>query len=182
MALDKLLKEKKSEILGLWRDRIFESYHPDARKFLQGERDRFNNPVGSSIKRETEAIYDGLLEKKEDSYFVQPMDNFIRIRSVQDFCPSEAVDFMYILKVSIREKCAGELNNAEDADEWLEFEKQIDKLTFMAFDLYMNCREHINRIRVDEIKKRSAMLFEKAQRKPDKDAKKNNNPNDSGVG
>ena len=176
-----LLKEKQSEIIGLWRDRIFESYHPDGRRFFQSEKDRFNNPVGTCIKRETETIYSGLLEKKEMSYFVKPMDNFIRIRSVQDFSASEAINFMYLLKESILERCASELNEVAILNEWMEFEKEVDRLTFLAFDIYMNCREQINRIRVDEIRKRSAMLFEKAQRKSDEDEEKNSNPNDSGV-
>ena len=96
------------------------------------------------------------------------MDNFVRIRSVQDFSPSRAVDIMYNFKQAIKEKCSGEI--AEAVSEWLDLEKQIDMLTFMAFDLFMRCREQINQIRVNEIKKQSAMLFEKAQRKPDKDA------------
>lgn len=178
--LKELLKERKTEILGLWRNTIFDSYHPDGRAFLQGERDRFNNPVGSCIMRETEAIYDGLVEGKEYAYFVPHMDNFVRIRSVQDFSPSRAVDIMYNFKQAIKKKCSSEI--AAAVGDWMELEKEIDKLTFMAFDLFMRCKEQINEIRVNEIKKQSATLFERAQRNPNKDAKKNNNPNDSGVG
>jgi virulence-associated protein VapD len=175
-----ILKEKKALILKNWQNRIYESYHPDARKFLEGEKDRFNNPVGACIKRETEALLNGLIENAEAVKLIESMDNFVRVRSVQDFTASQAVNFMFLLKNVLKEACAEELQESEIMKELIDFEIRIDRLTFLAFDVYMNCREQINRIRLKEVKNRSAVLFEKAQRESNRD-ENNNNPN-GGVG
>ena len=175
-----ILNEKKAEILRDWQNRIFESYHPDARKFLQGERDRFNNPVGDCIKRETEILLTGLIEDAAAVKLAQSMDNFVRIRAVQDFSPSQAVNFMFLLKDVLKANFGEELRNPEAMKELIDFEIRIDRLMFLAFDLYTNCREQIYNIRLKEVKNRSAVLFEQSQRKTDL-LDKNNNPNGGGV-
>ncbi|NIP41374.1 MAG: hypothetical protein GWO41_04595 [candidate division Zixibacteria bacterium] len=175
-----VLKEKRSEILKNWQNRIFESYHPDSRKFFQDERDRFNNPVGACIKRETETILNGLIDNIEAVKMIDSMDNLVRVRSVQDFTPSQAVNFMYLLKDVLKAACAEELEEHEITRQLIDFEIRIDRLTFLAFDVYMNCREQINRIRLKEVRDRSAVLFERSQ-KESNETENSKNPN-GGVG
>ncbi|HDS01268.1 MAG TPA: hypothetical protein ENO07_04540, partial [candidate division Zixibacteria bacterium] len=128
----------------------------------------------------TETILNGLIENVKAVEMMESMDNFVRVRSVQDFTPSQAVNFMYLLKDILKEACAEKLEEPGIIRELIDFEIKIDRLTFLAFDVYVNCREQINRIRLKEVRDRSAVLFEKSQRKSD-EAENNNNPN-GGVG
>lgn len=60
------------------------------------------------------------------------LDAIIRIRAVQDLTPSQAVEFLFLLKPIMRE-LAPEQDQVRLAD-------RIDRLALMAFDKYMQCR------------------------------------------
>ena len=156
------LEKNKKEILAEWRNIIFNSYPPDAVQFLKNERDQFNNPIGSCINDVTEEIYNGLLENVRIDQLFTALDRIIRIRSVQDYTPSQAIAFMNALKIAIRHHCE-DINNDENFKDFLDFEARVDRLTFLAFDIYMQCREKIYEIRVKDMKRQSAMLFQRSQ-------------------
>ncbi len=136
-----------------WFHQILESYPADSMKFFEGEKDRFNNPVGYTISRETKNIFNELLQDGDYNRLYTPLDNILKIRSVQDFTPSRAVAFIFLLKNVIREELFEEITNGHILQELREFEAKIDMLALLAFDVYSNCREKIYRIRVNEIKK-----------------------------
>ena len=173
-----LLKERQKEILESWRERVFNTYPRDAVKFLSGQKDRFANPVGHFIHSETETILNGLINDIDPADLVESMDRIIRIRSVQEFSPSVAVSFLRQLKDTVRELLNGELNERENFEQYLDFDGRIDDLIDMAFDNYSRCREQLLEIKIHEIKKRSAVLFERASRL-NKNKTEKNNSNDS---
>ena len=156
------LIDKKKEILADWRNIIFNSYPPDSVQFLKNEHDQFNNPIGSCIMEVTEDIYDGLIENVKIDQLFAALDRIIRIRSVQDYTPSQAIAFMNALKLAIRHKCE-DIDRDENFRDFLDFEARIDRLTFLAFDIYMQCREKIYEIRVNDMKRQSAILFQRSQ-------------------
>lgn len=175
-----ILKEKQREILESWRDLVFNTYPHDAVKFLSGQRDRFANPVGHFIHTETEVILNGLIDDVDPADLAESMDKIIRIRSVQDFSPSIAVSFLRQLKDTVREKLNGELSDRQNFDQYLSFNARIDSLIDMAFDIYSKCRQQVFEIKVNEIKKQSAVLFERASRSGKHNNEKNNS-NDSSL-
>jgi len=178
--LKDILSAKKSEILNQWRDQIYKTYPQDSQRFLSGEKDRFNNPVGFNIKTETEKILTGLIEDVDLAELNESIERIIKIRAIQDFSPSHAVGIFYLLKKIIRETMAGNFNDSELVNELLLFDLKIDRVLFIAFDIYIQCQEKIFQIKVDEIKNRSAMLFKRTQ-ELENDTSKKNNPNDGGV-
>ena len=94
MRLNSLLADKKASILEKWFDVIIESYPPDTSNFLKTQSNRFANPIGSTISKGIEDIFDELLRglnKEKTSEFLDNLDNMVRIRAVQDFTPSQAV-------------------------------------------------------------------------------------------
>lgn len=175
-----LLKKKRQEILECWRELVFNTYPPDAVKFLSGQKDRFANPVGHFIHTETETILNGLINELDPAELAESMDKIIRIRSVQDFSPSQAVAFLRQLKDTVRQKLNGELGDKENFEQYLEFSARVDNLIDTAFDIYSRCREQLFEIKVHEVKKRSAVLFERASRS-DRHKNEKNNPNDSSL-
>ena len=164
MSLEKLLEEKKAAILERWFDLILETYPTDTRQFLEKNKNRFSNPVAHEISRGIEGIFDQILgggSSKEDSPF---LDKIIRIRAVQDFRPSQALGFVFELKTLVREELAGIINDRHISEELSKFERKVDQLGLLSLDLYMNCREKLYELRVNEVKNRVGRLIERANK------------------
>ena len=104
--LKSLLEKKKSAILDRWVHLILDSYPADTSRFLKKERDRFQNPVGHTILKRTKDLLDALQNGMGPEGFFPLLEDVIKIRSVQDFSPSQAVGIIFLLKKAIREKLA----------------------------------------------------------------------------
>jgi hypothetical protein len=152
MVLEHLLSQKRDAILGRWLELIIDAYPAETAWSLRQKEDRFVNPVGYTISREMVSLYDGLLHVENTNRFVAPLDNIIRIRSVQDFSPAEVVAFVFLLKKAVREELEKEVRENQLSMELLEFESRIDELALLAVGVYMDCREKIHEIRVNELK------------------------------
>jgi hypothetical protein len=83
----------------------------------------------------------------------------IRIRAVQDFLPSKAIGFVFLLKRVIQEELGREVRERGLGEELLDFERQIDDLALLAFDVYMQCREKIFEVRIREVKAEKEAAF-----------------------
>jgi hypothetical protein len=162
--LEELLLAQKTAILDRWSDLILETYPVDSRKFFRTQEDRFANPVGANIREGIEGLYDGLVKgiDTETGAFSDFLDQVIRIRAVQQFSPAKAVGFLFFLKTAIRETLRQELKSKEMLQELMEFESRIDGLALMAFNIYMQCRETLFDVRVNEIRSRVSRILERA--------------------
>ncbi len=157
----KFLSEKKSSILNKWFERIVSTYPLETQKFLRREKDRFANPVRSRVWEGIEGVINALI-KGDESNISTSLDNIIRIRAVQDFTPAQALAFIFFLKKVVREELAEITKNSELLNELLEFENKIDELALLCFNIYMQCREKIYEIRVNEIKRLTYSLLKRA--------------------
>ncbi|HEC96678.1 MAG TPA: hypothetical protein ENI58_00730 [Nitrospirae bacterium] len=164
MELKGLLIEKKAAILSKWFDLILESYPSDTSTFLKKQKNQFANPVGHTISEGIEGLFDGLLkEVNSDSDGVSPfLDNIIRVRAIQDFTPSEAIGFIFLLKKVIRESLQREIREHQMYDELLRLESRIDDLVRSAFNVYMKCREQVYELKANEVKKMTFRLLQRA--------------------
>ena len=165
MVLKHLLSQKRAAILERWFQLILETYPADSSRLLKQDKDRFANPVGYTISQEIKTLYEELLQGMNTDRLATCLDNIIRIRSVQDFLPSQAVAFIFLLKRAVREELASENKEKGAVEELLEFESRIDKLVLLALDTYMKCREKVFEIRVNEVKaerERALKLLERA--------------------
>jgi len=61
MHLTDLIKAKRLDILNAWLNLIVSTYPEDARGFLKNQKNRFANPVGSTLKQDTEVLIQALL-------------------------------------------------------------------------------------------------------------------------
>jgi hypothetical protein len=89
------------------------------------------------------------------------LDEIIRIRALQNFTPSQALAFIFLLKIVIREELAEEIRKENLAAEILELESRIDGLALLGFDVYTKRREKIYEIKADEAKRRVSGLMRK---------------------
>ncbi len=164
MGLQAWLTDRRAPILQRWHRHLLESYPPDFVRFLDQEKDQFRNPVGHVLGRAIEALWDGLLGGARAQDLRTAVDGLVRVRAVQDFSASEAVGFIFGLKQIIRSEPDLQLQDAGFVHELFEFESRIDEIGFLAFDIYMECREKTYAIKADEMKRRTYKLLERMNR------------------
>jgi hypothetical protein len=162
MSLTTHLAQKKSAILGRWLTTIYESYPPETAIFLRKEKDRFDNPAGYRISEGLEGLYGALLQEMERDQILTFLDEIIRIRVLQNFAPSQALAFVFLLKNTIRQELAEEIRKENLAEELLDMEARIDGLALLAFDVYTKRREKLQEIRTGEMKSRISAFMRKS--------------------
>jgi hypothetical protein len=159
---DNFLVTKRDAILKRWRDLVLDTYPEDAARFFKREKDRFANPVGAAVIEESSAIFDEVMAGPDFEKLHAPLDRIIRIRAVQDFSPSQALSFIFLLKTAIRDATADQDLDAAAFREMMAVEVKIDRAALFGFEIYMGCREQIYRIRADEIRNRTVKLLERS--------------------
>lgn len=169
MDLKNLLLERKSAILAQWFEIILKTYPAETAKFLRNQRNRFSNPVGSTIYQGIESLLSDIIDDKGDSGRLSLfLDNIIRIRAIQDFSASRAVAFIFSIKDIIRH----EVESAAASDQVLpkkllldirDLESRIDSLALLSFDIYMQCREKLYDIKANEVRNMTYRLLQQAK-------------------
>lgn len=162
MKLNDLLKKKKSRILNNWLNILLKSYSSDARRFFTKQKDQFANPVGTTLSRELEKLYDLITQEWDTNQIASVLDNIIRLRAIQDFLPSQALSFIFELKKILRKELKKEIVTHDLLDEVLEMEVEIDRLALLGFDVYTNCRQRLYEIRVNEVKNQVSGFMRKS--------------------
>jgi hypothetical protein len=163
MNLNDLLVEKKSSIVKKWFDLIIDNYPSDASHYFKKQTNRFLNPVGHTISEGIDGLFDELLNGVDHSEKFFPfLNDILRIRAVQDFSPSKAVSFIFLLKQAVREELKSEIKKQQISDDLTSFESRIDIIALLSFDIYMKCREKIYEIKADEARRMTFRLLQRA--------------------
>jgi hypothetical protein len=164
VVLVNLLLQKQKPILERWLHLVLETYPADTANLMRKDKNQFTNPVGFTISQEIEVLFKKLCEGIHDEKCQASLDSILKIRSVQDFSPSKAVEFIFLLKRAIGETLKNEICKEPVIDEWLKFQSRIDDLALQAFDIYMDCREKICEIRVNQARAERDMAFKMMER------------------
>ena len=162
MNVENFLSQKKSTILKKWLDQILDTYPDDAKRFLKEQKDPFANPVGSTISKEIHHLYDQFLKGVDPEKISPILDRIIRIRAIQDFSPSQAIAFIFILKGIIRDEFKPGSEEGPTWDDLVVIENRIDQMALLGFDIYMKCREKLYEIRANEAKNQVSGLLRRA--------------------
>jgi hypothetical protein len=162
MDFDKLVSEKSSKIQKRWINATLETYPADSQRFLKNQRDRFANPVGYTLSKEIRSLFDHLLKSSAMEEVAPVLERMIRIRAIQDFSPSRATNFIFLLKRIIREELEQEVREEDLYNALRELETRIDELALLAFDIYMKCREKLYEIRANQAKNQVSGLLRRA--------------------
>lgn len=150
MKLNDIISKSRASIIDRWFDLILDTYPKDSRDLLKKQKDQLANPVGHIILKGIENIFDGILKDYDSDKFFPLLDGIIRIRAVQEFAPSTAISFIFLLKQAVREKLTVEDTDYKIFEELLAFESKIDGLAVISFDIYMKCREKIYELKTNE--------------------------------
>jgi hypothetical protein len=91
------------------------------------------------------------------------LDRIIRIRAVQDFSPAQAISFIFFLKQVVRDELQSDIHeNRISTSELVAFDAKVDELALLAFNIYMQCRERLFEVRLNEFKNRTHRLLQRA--------------------
>ena len=163
MNLKDLLAEKKSAIVKKWFDAVVETYPGDTSGFLKKHAAQFTNPVGFTFAQGMEGLFDALLAGLIPDKVSAFLDGIVRIRAVQDFAPSQAVSFIFVLRGVVRGELKNELLENRFSEELAAFDSAVDDLALFAFDIYMKCREKIYDLKAQEARNATFRLLQQAK-------------------
>ncbi|MDU9050072.1 MAG: RsbRD N-terminal domain-containing protein [Candidatus Electrothrix sp. Rat3] len=156
MNLLEFLQKKEKKILDIWVERTLDSY--TSSDFFKQAKDQFANPVGANIRAGLTKIFQLILAEAEHQDFAEPLDQVIRIRAVQEFTPAQAIAPILELKWVIRQVFSTDEKGRALLAELAPFDRDVDRITLMSFDMYMNCRDRLHQARIRELKSGSYIL------------------------
>jgi hypothetical protein len=160
MELVDWLRQKKQDIVRSWIRITMEAYPTEALGVLKRNKDQFANPLSHIISKNIELLFDELLNGLDVERTSPILAEIVRVKAVQDFTPAQALQFIFDLKSVLfdfkNKKIEGE---AMPYDQIRTMEQDIDKLAQLGFNIYVECREKLSEIRVNEIKNQTHMLI-----------------------
>jgi hypothetical protein len=160
MELEKHLKENKKNLVKQWFTAVTDTYPRESAGFFQNNADPFANPVGNTIKRNLDLLFDQVIGPKMDlSAAKDALDPIVRIRAVQEFTPGKALSFILRIKQIIAKELSSR-RKEKDVELYLAaVESNADELMLMAFDIYTACKQQIYSLRINEAKQRVRQLL-----------------------
>jgi hypothetical protein len=165
VALRELLAGRRDAVLGRWVERVVATYPEGARRLFLGQKDPFANPVGRAVRDGTAGVFDALLSGGGEEAYRAALGDLVAIRAVQQFRPSGAVGFVFGLKEAVRDELAGELGDPGVAREMPALEAEVDAAALAAVDLYVEARERVAELRIDEAKRRVEWVVDRLGRR-----------------
>lgn len=152
MALVEFLSQRQDSVSRRWCDMIMETYPDQTATIMKRRGDAFANPVGQTINTATTEIVAALVAGAAVADLQAPLERIIRIRSIQDFSPSQAIAFTLWLKDIIRAEL-GPRAEKTTLRELRELEGKLEDMVLLGFDIYVGCRERYFEVRISELKR-----------------------------
>ncbi|MDP2848419.1 MAG: RsbRD N-terminal domain-containing protein [Humidesulfovibrio sp.] len=162
MGLIEEMAARSEELAQKWADLILGTYPVETQAVWRNNRDQFSNPVGHSILTATSELIPLLLSWNDAEAVAKALDKLVKIRAVQDFSPSQALSFVFVLKKLLRQEFVAQLSSKGELEELMRFETRVDNLAVIAFDLYVASRDQIARMRVEEVKRAHTNIVRRA--------------------
>ena len=159
---ESLLAQRRTALTKRWIDAVLNTYPADAAGFMRRQQDAFANPGGHLVRQCIEALVEALDTGVDREKIVPPLEGLLKLRALQDFTPSQALQFVFTVKTTLRE----ELSFAPQAPEWDTLDTRVDAIALVAFDVYMGCREKVYEVRYNQLKKLNHVMLERANRGP----------------
>jgi len=165
VRLQELLHRSKDAIVERWLDAALAMYPAESTALFRRQKDPFANPVGHSLRVGTREIFEALLDGMDAERIRRSLGEIIKIRAVQQFSASEAVHFVFGLKDAIRGELGTAVHEPGLSSELARLEGQVDRIGLAAFDIFVECREQVYELRVNEVKRRVSWVVEKLNKR-----------------
>lgn len=149
--------DKKEKLFGRWLEYLINTYPKESHKFFVQVEKQFTNPIGYTMQTELDKIYDVMADNCNIEDIKEPLGNIIRVRAVQDFPPSLALDFIPEMKEILSKES---INDAK----YIDF---LDNMLLISFDLFMASREKLYEIKANEVRNRFGRVVDRLNQRYD---------------
>jgi len=166
MTLRDLLQKNEDSIVQRWFECALETYAGESAVAFKRGKDPFANPVGHSLRVGTRGIFETFLDGTEVENARRYLHEIMKIRAVQEFPASEAVNFIFRLKEAIRAVLGPNAGDARFVSELEEFDRRIDRIALDAVDVYVQYREQLCDLRINEVKRSVSWVVDKINQRP----------------
>jgi len=159
------LRKNKDAVVRRWLDDALATYPDRSAVAFTRQKDPFANPVGHSLRVGTRGIFEALLDGTDDEKIRRCLHEIIRIRAVQELSASVAVGFVFQLKEAIRTELPKAAGDPRFSAELAALEARIDRIALTAFDVFVQCREQLCELRVNEVKRSVGWIADKINKR-----------------
>ncbi len=156
MDLAEAFRNYRDKIVNRWVEYTLETYKSS--EFFVKSKDEFANPTGMTIRNGLESLFDLLSKGAGPEEFKKPVERIMRLRAVQEFTPSQAVAPLNAVKHITRELLEKDKERSVFIKDLYDFEFAVDLAVLMAFDHYMESRERLYQVRMNELKSGTHIL------------------------
>ncbi len=155
------LTENRDAILESWFERVLESYPTETGKYLGRKTNAFANPVGAALRECLAGILDFLIEGGEIAELDRHVEQFVKVRAVQEFTPAGGMAWVFLLKNVLRERLDGRLGDPGTVRALLDFESNVDGVALICFGHYAEAREKLHQIAAASNYRQTHVLVER---------------------
>ena len=168
VTFENRLRKNKDTIVRRWLEGVLATYPEESRAAFARQKDPFANPIGHALRVAAPALFEALfdgVDALDAEEIRRHLREIIKIRAVQEFSASAAVGFVFQLKQSIRTELGKAIEDPRVAAELVEFEGRIDRMALAAFDVFVECREQVCELRINEVKRSVSWVAEKKSKR-----------------
>ena len=158
-----ILEGKETTIAERWIELVCATYPRETAVFLEGDRDAFSNPVGRMLREMAQPLVRALVEDRADPETIENLAELMRLRSVQDMGPAEAVGVAPLLRRAVMD-VAGDRVKAAGTAAVEELGIRVERMMMLSFDAFVMSRERLYEIRIAERERHTASLLRRAER------------------
>lgn len=165
MTFGKLLQKDKDAVAQRWLEGLLATYPEESSAAFRRRKDPFANPVGHGLRLATRGIVEALSGGTDAGEIRRHLREILRIRAVQEFSASRAVCFVFDLKEAVRAELGTAARDPRFASELEKLDREIDQIALAAFDVFVECREQVYELRVNEVKRTVSWVAERINRR-----------------
>ena len=161
MTFGELLQQSKDAIVDRWLEAALSVYPEEGSAAFRRQKDPFANPVGHRLRTGTREMFEALLHGADGGKIREHLHEIISIRAVQEVQASRTVGFIFELKDAVRAELGEQGEDPRFASELAGLDGQIDRMALAAFDIFVQCRERVCELRVNEAKRQVSWIVGK---------------------
>ncbi len=156
LDLAEAFRKHGDKIVEQWVQYVLDTYNSSS--FFLKEKDAFANPTGAVIRKSLHALFLLFAKNANAKEYKPNLESLMQLRAVQDFSPSQAIAPINGVKHITREILGKDSERKHLIADLYDFEFCVDVAVLNAFDIYMECRERLYEVRIQEIKSKRHIL------------------------
>ncbi|MDL2210620.1 RsbRD N-terminal domain-containing protein [Desulfovibrio sp. OttesenSCG-928-O18] len=167
MRLALVLEKARPALANRWAEAANAVYPFAATGFLRTRQDPFANPVGQRSRELAEVLLAAVLGAPHSGQALRAaLEEFVRVRAMQDLPPETSLQVMFAYKDIIRDYLKEHTVSQDDAlrEDLRAMDERCDTLALLAFGGYSRARETFHDARIEDVRRRHSQVMRLAKR------------------